>query len=70
MIRVEDMSFAYPGSTALFEGLTMDFHPSRSYALTGPSGRGKSTLLYILGLLMRPTSGRVLFSQWDTTTEQ
>ncbi|WP_321166329.1 ATP-binding cassette domain-containing protein [Serinicoccus sp. CUA-874] len=28
--------------------------------MTGPSGRGKSTLLYVLGLMLTPTSGRVL----------
>lgn len=28
-------------------------------ALTGPSGRGKSTLLYLLGLMLTPASGQV-----------
>jgi ABC-type lipoprotein export system ATPase subunit len=30
-------------------------------AVMGPSGRGKSTLLNILGLLDAPTSGKYLF---------
>ena len=33
--------------------------------ILGPSGSGKSTLLHLLGLLDRPTEGRVLFEDQD-----
>ncbi|MBD7982734.1 ABC transporter ATP-binding protein [Oerskovia sp. Sa1BUA8] len=46
-------------SGELFDGLTHHFTPGEMTAITGGSGRGKSTLLYIVGLLLAPTSGAV-----------
>src|SRR5690606_35217495 len=49
-----------PGGEELFGGLSHAFTPGKVTAVTGPSGRGKSTLLYVLGLMLTPTRGQVL----------
>jgi putative ABC transport system ATP-binding protein len=41
--------------------------PGTMTALDGPSGSGKTTLLHCLGLLQRPTRGRMLVDGADTT---
>ena len=59
-LSVDDLRFAYAkGQTELFDGLTHRLTPGVVTALTGPSGRGKSTLLYVLGLMLTPSSGAV-----------
>lgn len=44
----------------LVRGINMTVRPREFVAITGPSGSGKSSLLYLLGLLDLPTSGEVL----------
>lgn len=60
-LAVEGLSFAYRrGGEELFGGLDHTFRPGAITAVTGPSGRGKSTLLYVLGLMLKPARGAVL----------
>jgi ABC-type lipoprotein export system ATPase subunit len=62
VLEVQQLRFAYRrGGAELFSALDYRFEPGAVTGVTGPSGRGKSTLLYLLGLLLRPTGGRVLF---------
>jgi ABC-type lipoprotein export system ATPase subunit len=67
VISVKGLRFGYPGSPELFTDLDLVLPPGAMTALTGLSGTGKSTLLYILGLLLRPADGRV--SLGPTMTE-
>jgi ABC-type lipoprotein export system ATPase subunit len=61
-LTVRDLSYSYSrNGEELFGGLDHDFDRSSLTAITGVSGRGKSTLLYVLGLLLRPARGRVYF---------
>ena len=61
VLVLEDVHKSY-GTTVLTEVLrdvNLRVVPGELLALTGPSGSGKSTLLNIIGLLDRPTSGKV-----------
>lgn len=40
-------------------GVTLDLEPNRLTVLKGPSGSGKTTLLSLIGVLARPTAGRI-----------
>ncbi|MDI3329032.1 MAG: ATP-binding cassette domain-containing protein [Alicyclobacillaceae bacterium] len=51
----------------IIEGASLVCAPETMTALVGPSGAGKTTLLHLLGLLLRPTGGRVLADGVDTT---
>lgn len=52
--------------TRALSGVDLRLSMGEFAALTGPSGSGKSTLLNIIGLLERPTHGRVWVASEDT----
>jgi len=52
--------------TPVLKGIDLDLLAREFCALTGPSGSGKTTLLNVIGLLARPTDGRIFLDGHDT----
>ena len=55
-------------TVTLVENASLAVHQGEFVAITGASGSGKSSLLYLLGLLDRPTSGRIWLRGDETST--
>jgi len=53
------------GAIPILAGVSLRLQPKDALAVMGPSGTGKSTLLYVLGGLEAPTSGTVSLSGVD-----
>ena len=70
VIQLEGLTKAYnlgtPVETEVLHGLDLSLAQGEFAALIGPSGSGKSTLLNIIGLLERPTGGRLSIAGRDT----
>jgi lipoprotein-releasing system ATP-binding protein len=68
MLQVSNVSKQYPtprGPLQVLSDVTLTLSPGDAAAITGPSGSGKSSLLYILGALEPPSSGTVTLGGRD-----
>jgi ABC-type lipoprotein export system ATPase subunit len=68
-IEVETLAKHYPqGATTVraLDGVTFAIAAGEFVAVVGRSGSGKTTLLDCVGLLLRPSAGRVLLDGQDT----
>ncbi|WP_017558057.1 ATP-binding cassette domain-containing protein [Nocardiopsis baichengensis] len=66
MLTMENLSKSF-GPRTLWENLDLTVEAGRMLALVGASGSGKTTLLNCMGLLERPSGGRILFEDTDVT---
>ena len=70
ILRLEKVCKAYnvglPTEAEVLHGIDLRLEHGEFLALIGPSGSGKSTLLNIVGLLDRPTSGRLIIKGQDS----
>jgi lipoprotein-releasing system ATP-binding protein len=69
VIETKNVTRTLPGEVpvTLIAGVDLAVQPGEFLAITGPSGSGKSSLLYLLGLLDMPTSGQVLIAGRETS---
>ncbi len=68
LIEAERLTRVLPETipVTLITDITLSIDEKEFVAVTGPSGSGKSSLLYLLGLLDRPTSGTLRIRGHDT----
>src|SRR5256885_16381376 len=55
------------GGRAVVDGVNLEVKAGEIVGLLGPNGAGKTTSFYMIVGLVRPNSGRVLFSGTDVT---
>jgi lipoprotein-releasing system ATP-binding protein len=63
LLEAKNISKSYEtprGPLPILNGVTLSLASGEAISIIGPSGTGKSTLLYILGALEPPTSGEVM----------
>lgn len=68
MIRIENGEKEYAEGVPLLSNLNLTFYPGKVYALVGPSGIGKSTILDCLAKLNFLTDGRIWIDDSDLDT--
>jgi len=68
VLEVSHVSKDYPtprGALHVLSDVTFSLAPGEAAAITGPSGSGKSSLLYVLGALEPPSAGSVTLGGRD-----
>jgi ATP-binding cassette, subfamily B, bacterial PglK len=66
-MEITGVDFTYPsGSAPVLEGINLSFKQGLQYAVVGPSGAGKTTLIDICLGLLTPQKGEVLWNFKET----
>jgi len=67
MIQVEDVYFTYPNGVEALKGMSLTIQNGEFIAIMGQNGAGKTTLVKHFNGLLKPTKGRVLVDETETT---
>ena len=62
VMTVENLTFAYPGCPPLIRDLSFQATPGDRICIVGKNGKGKTTLIKLLGGMMAPDAGQILYN--------
>ncbi len=68
-IKLENISFRFPGQKLLFDNITMTLEKGKIVSLVGESGCGKSTLANILLRFYLPETGKLIINRKTDSEE-
>lgn len=68
-LNVNGISFSYPSKSVL-DNITFDFDGPQLVAILGPNGVGKSTLIYCIDRILKPSGGTVFINDRDSREYQ
>ena len=66
MLKIESLTVKY-GKQTVIENLSYEFEDRKHYAIVGPSGIGKTTLINTLAGLVKPKGGSIVSSYTSLT---
>ena len=66
MLKIEELAVKY-GKQTVIENLSYTFEDKKHYAIMGPSGIGKTTLINTLSGLIKPKSGKIISNHVNPT---
>lgn len=64
-LQLENISYSYSTQNAIFQNINITFEDQTFYAINGPSGVGKTTLLSLLAGIDTPTQGTIYVQGTD-----
>ncbi len=68
MLKVKDLSKSFNDTKAV-DGVGFGVNPGEIYALIGPNGSGKTTIIKIIAGLLRPSTGAVVVDGHDAVRD-
>lgn len=69
-LRVDNLTFSYPGGETILEKASIEILTGKSTAIVGSSGVGKTTFLDLLLGLLTPQTGHIWYDDYDIVNQK